>query len=103
MGRFAASLFHREMNDTPEHIRKKQVEIWLAKSVAERFQLGLEMIQEVNQQIEDRIRTQNPAFSEGEVRAEFIRQMYKDELPPEYLQDVIRWVLEKYRQQTVHP
>lgn len=103
MGRFEAFLLRSKMNDTPEHIRKKQNEIWLAKSVAERFQLGLEMIQEVNQQIEDRISTQNPAFSEGEVRAEFIRQMYKDELPPEYLEDVIRWVLENYRQQTVYP
>ncbi len=86
------------MTDTPDHIRKKQHEIWMAKPLEERMRLGLEMIQEVNQQIEDRIRGQHPEFSEGELRAEFIRQMYKHDLSPEYLEAVTAWVIEKYRQ-----
>jgi HPt (histidine-containing phosphotransfer) domain-containing protein len=64
------------------------------------MRLGLELIQEVNQQIEDRIRTQNPTFSEGEIRAEFVRQMYKDELSEEYLEGVTQWILEKYSQRS---
>ena len=88
------------MNDTPDHIRKKQREIWFSKPLEERMRLGLELIQEVNQQIEDRIRTQNPTFSEGEIRAEFVRQMYKDELSAQYLEDVTQWILEKYSQRS---
>lgn len=88
------------MNDTPDHIRKKQREIWFSKPLEERMRLGLELIQEVNQQIEDRIRTQNPTFSEGQIRAEFVRQMYKDELSAEYLEDVTQWILEKYNQRS---
>ena len=86
------------MTDTPDYIRQKQREIWLAKPIEERMRLGLDLIQEVNEQIEDRIRTQNPNFTEGEIRAEFIRQMYKNDLSPEYLEAVTQWVIEKYRQ-----
>lgn len=84
------------VNDTPDHIKKKQREIWFSKPQEERVRLGLELIQEVNTQIEDRIRAQHPGFSEGEIRVEFIRQMYKDDLSPEYLEDVSKWILEKY-------
>jgi hypothetical protein len=86
------------VTDTHDYIRQKQNEIWLAKPIEERMRLGLELIQEVNEQTEDRIRTQNPKFTEGEVRAEFIRQMYKNDLSPEYLEAVTQWVIEKYRQ-----
>jgi hypothetical protein len=86
------------VTDTPDYIRKKQLEIWLSKSVAERFKLGFELIDAVNQQTLDRIKQQNPKFSEGDLKAEFIRQMYKDELDPDYLQDVMEWVKQKYRE-----
>ncbi len=86
------------MSDTPDHIKKKQREIWFSKPQEERMRLSLELIQEVNEQIDYRIRTQNPNFSEGEIRVEFIRQMYKDDLSPEYLAAVSQWVLEKYSQ-----
>ena len=88
------------MNDTPDHIRKKQREIWFSKPLEERMRLGLELIQEVNQQIEDRIRTQNPTFSEGQIWAEFVWQMYKDEFSQEYLEGVTQWILEKYSQRS---
>ena len=86
------------MTDTPDHIRKKQNEIWLSKPVAERFALACSAIDEMNKQTEDRIRRQNPGISGGDMRAEFIRQMYKDDLAPAYLEDVIQWVKEKYKQ-----
>jgi hypothetical protein len=88
------------MTDTPEHIRKKQNEIWLSKPVAERFALACSAIDEMNKQTEDRIKRQNPGISEGDMRAEFIRQMYKDELAPEYLEDVMKWVREKYQEKS---
>lgn len=86
------------MNDTPDHIRKKQLEIWLSKSVEERFKLGFELIDAVNQQLQDRIKEENPGMSEGELKAEFIRQMYKDDLDADYLKDVMEWVKQRYRE-----
>jgi len=35
------------MNDTPEHIKQKQLEIWLAKPVEERLRLTLTMNDEL--------------------------------------------------------
>jgi hypothetical protein len=86
------------MTDTPEHIRKKQNEIWLSKPVAERFALACSAIDEMNKQTEDRIKRQNPGISEGDMRAEFIRQMYKDDLTAEYLEEVMKWVRGKYKE-----
>lgn len=85
------------MKDTSDHISKKQLEIWLAKPIAERFQLAMSTIDEINKQTETRIREQNPSISEGELRVEFIRQNYKDDLPPQYLQEVIFWIRKKYQ------
>ena len=86
------------MTDTPDHIYEKQREIWMSKSLEERWMLTCSAIDEVNAQTEYRIKRQNPGISEGDMRAEFIRQMYKDDLTPEYLEDVIQWVREKYKQ-----
>ena len=89
------------MTDTPDYIRKKQLEIWLSKPLAERFRLGFELIDAVNQQTLARIKRENPEFSEGELKAEFIRQMYKDELDTDYLKDVMEWVKKKYREKEI--
>ena len=86
------------MTDTPEHIYEKQREIWMSKSLEERWMLTCSAIDEVNAQTEYRIKRQNPGISEGDMRAEFIRQMYKDDLTPEYLEDVIQWVKGKRKQ-----
>ncbi len=90
------------MTDTPDYISKKQLEIWLAKPVAERFRLACEAIDEVNAQTEQRIRNHHPGISEGDLRAEFIRQNYKDQLDPAYMEDIIKWVKEKYKDKAEH-
>jgi hypothetical protein len=83
------------MKDTSCHITKKQLEIWLAKPVAERFKLALSTIDEVNKQTEKRIKDANPNISEVDLRAEFIIQNYKHDLPPKYLQEVVAWIRKK--------
>lgn len=80
------------MTDTPDPIRKKQLQVWLSLPEAERFKLGFDMIDEVNEQVKSRIREQQPYLTDKEVIAEFIRQMYKNELPAAYLENVLRWV-----------
>lgn len=84
------------MTDTPEHVRRKHLEIWLSKPVEERFRLGLELIELVNEQIKSRIRQQHPEYSKGQVMASFVYEMYKDDLPEDYLKDVMRWIQEKH-------
>jgi DNA replicative helicase MCM subunit Mcm2 (Cdc46/Mcm family) len=83
------------MKDTHDHISKKQLEIWLAKPIAERFDLAFSAIDEINRQTEWRIRKQNPSMSDPEVRIEFIRQNYA-ELNAEYLQAVSDWIRMKH-------
>lgn len=62
----------------------------------ERFRLGLELIELVNEQIKSRIRQQHPEYSKGQVMASFVYEMYKDDLPEDYLKDVMRWIREKH-------
>jgi len=85
------------VKDTPDHIFQKQLEIWLAKPEPERFRLTLDAIDEVNAQTEQRIRTQHPGIADGDLRAEFIRENYQDELDPIYLESIMKWVREKYK------
>ncbi len=83
------------MNDTPEHIHKKQVEIMLAKSQAERFLMGLQMMEDVREIVINSIKNERPGISEKELKIEFIKRYYKNDLSEEYLNDVIRWINER--------
>ena len=88
------------MNDTPDHIQKKQLTLWLAKPVSERFQIALDTIDEVNLQIETRIKQQTPNISDHEMRIEFILQNYRNDLSPSYLQEVFSWIRSKTKIQS---
>jgi len=83
------------MNDTPEHIHKKQVEIILGKSKAERFLMGLQMMEDVRQIVINSIKNERPGISEKELKVEFVKRYYKNDLSEEYLNDVIRWIKER--------
>lgn len=83
------------MNDTPEHIHKKQVEIMLAKSQTERFLMGLQMMEDVREIVINSIKNERPGISEKELKVEFIKRYYKNDLSEEYLNDVIRWINER--------
>ncbi|MCS6973277.1 MAG: hypothetical protein N2044_05800 [Cyclobacteriaceae bacterium] len=84
------------MTDTPDHIRKKQMEIWLSKPVEERFRLGMEFINLVHRQMLSRLREQHPEYTEGELKAAFVYELYKDDLPEDYLKDVMNWMRERH-------
>lgn len=83
------------MKDTPGHIQKKQLALWLAKPVSERFRIALDTIDEVNLQTETRIKQQNPDIADHEMRIEFILQNYKNDLSSSYLQEVFSWIRSK--------
>ncbi len=66
------------MNDTPEHIRKKQAEIILLKSFEQRFMMGIEMMELGYYEVKNRIKRDNPNISEGELIAgSFARSIKK--------------------------
>lgn len=83
------------MNDTPDHIHQKQLEIILSKTKEERFLMGLQMSEDVHQIVINSIKLQNPGISEKNLKIEFIKRYYKNDLSEEYLNNVIRWIEEK--------
>ena len=84
------------MNDTSIEARKKQFEVIFSKSKEERLLMGLQMMEDVRQMVMTGIRKQNPHFSEADLKIEFIKRYYKNDLSDEYLEDVARWIRTKY-------
>ncbi|HEX5168839.1 MAG TPA: hypothetical protein VFW11_06680 [Cyclobacteriaceae bacterium] len=83
------------MNDTPEYIHKKQLEIILSKSTQERILMGLKMMEDARLIVLNSIKKDHPGISEKDMKIEFIKRYYKNELSEEYLNDVIRWIKER--------
>lgn len=65
------------MTDTPLHIQKKQVEIFLSKSPKERASLGFEMIQFGYEVLKQRIRSENPKYTNYQIVFEIFRQLHQ--------------------------
>lgn len=85
------------MEDTPDHIHKKQLEIILSKPMDERLRMGLEMMENGRQFMLNRIKAEHPGISEKDLKIEFIKQYYKHDLSEEYLKGVIEWIEQRYR------
>jgi hypothetical protein len=67
------------MTDTPEFIRKKQIEIFLAKSEKDKWHLGLGMIDEVWNSVKKSILKEQPTLSEAELMVELFKRYYKND------------------------
>jgi hypothetical protein len=67
------------MTDTPDFIRKKQIEIFLAKPESVRWQLGLGMIDEVWHSVKNSIHIEKPHLSQAELRVELFKRYYKND------------------------
>ena len=78
------------MIDTPEEIVKKQREILLAKTAAERFTIGMETIRFGLQIVEDSIRQKNPGISEQELKVAVFRRCYENSFSPEEFELILR-------------
>ncbi len=76
------------MNDTPEHIRKKQAEIILSKSFEERFMMGIEMMELGYYEVKNRIKRATPDISEGELIAAIVRTFYKKDFSKTELEKI---------------
>lgn len=65
------------MNDTPEHMAKKQFEIIAAKPLEERLRMGFEMIEMSRGIIKSRIKEKNPGMSDMDLKAELFKTFYR--------------------------
>jgi hypothetical protein len=74
------------MNDTPDWIRRKQIEIFLAKPEQERWELGFGMIDEVQQMVRNSIRQAHPAWSEIEISVAVFKRYYQNDFSPMLLE-----------------
>jgi hypothetical protein len=76
--------------DTPDHIRKMQCSIFLKNSVQRRFELGIEMIEDVKKITENSIRLKNPAISEIDLKIEMLKRFYTKDFSEEKMNDIIQ-------------
>lgn len=76
------------MNDTPEHIRKKQNEIYNSKSAYEKSKCIVDLTELSRKIIVDQLRKKNPEMSETDIKVELFRIFYKDDFEPEKLDEI---------------
>lgn len=80
------------MQDTSNEIRKKHFEIIFSKTQQERFSMGVQMMEDVRTITLNSIRSQNPGITDVELKIEFIKRYYKNDLSPQHLEDVVKWL-----------
>lgn len=73
------------MHDTPQHIQTLQQHIYASKPVEARIFSTMNMLQCAISQAKQLIQEENPQLSETEIKIEFIRRYYGQELGEETL------------------
>ncbi len=85
------------MNDTPEHIRRKQFEIYMAKPLSERIKGVFEMTELSRSIIRNQIKLKNPDISEIDLKIELFKTFYRsdfDKITLDEIADQMRKFLE---------
>ncbi len=85
------------MRDTPDHIRKKQIEIILSKPMNERLRMTLDMIDFARETTHRLIKRQHPEFTDLEVKVELFRRTYKNDFTPEEMDRIVTWMKREER------
>lgn len=81
------------MTDTTGFIRKKQIEIFLSKSDADKWRLGLGAIDEVWYSIKNTITLENPHLSQAELMVELFKRYYKNDFSTSELNKISQKML----------
>ncbi len=76
--------------DTPLEVRLLQWEILRQKPLEVRLQQAFQMADLGQQIVRDRLRRQHPDWTEGQIRAETFRQIYRDDFSPEKQEEIAR-------------
>lgn len=84
------------MNDTPEHIAKKQFDILYAKTAKEQFGMAIEMSEFGHRLAQRRVSKANPGLSPLELKMRVFRAYYADcYTEKEFLVVEEAWKMEK--------
>ena len=74
------------MQDTTEEMRKKQIEIIMSKTDAERTKMGADMIDIVYEIVKKSILKENPYLNQRELMAELFERYYSVDFSTEKIQ-----------------
>ena len=85
-----------DLLDTPKEIRKIQNRIFFQKTVQERFQIGIEMIEDTKKIVENSIKSKNPQISEIDLKIEVFKRFYKNDFSEEKMGDIVKGFREYY-------
>jgi hypothetical protein len=85
-----------DLLDTPKEIRKIQNQIFFQKTVQERFQIGIEMIEDAKKIVENSIKRKNPQISSIDLKIEVFKRFYKNDFSEEKKEDIIKGFREYY-------
>lgn len=78
--------------DTPLEIRQLQWEIIRQKPLEERLRMACEMADLGQRMVRDRLQREHPGWTDGQVRAEAFREIYRDDFPPDQLNELVEQV-----------
>ena len=82
------------MKDTPDHIYKKQHEIFMSLPLEVRFRQGMAMIDDGRKLVEQSIKNSNPNISEIDLKIEVFKAFYKKDFSDSELVKIIAWFKE---------
>ena len=85
-----------DLLDTPKEIRKIQNQIFFQKTVQERFQIGIEMIEDAKKIVENSIKSKNPQISIIDLKIEVFKKFYRNDFSEEKKEDIIKGFREYY-------
>ena len=85
-----------DLLDTPKEIRKIQNQIFFQKTVQERFQIGIEMIEDAKKIVENSIKSKNPQISIIDLKIEVFKRFYRNDFSEEKKEDIIKGFREYY-------
>ena len=84
------------MNDTSAEARANQLQVILRKSKTERLTMAIQMMEDVREMVLEGIKKQNPGISESDLKIEFLKRYYQNDLSADDLQGAILSIRNRY-------
>lgn len=76
------------MNDTPDYIREKQIEIFNSLDVSNKLVMALQLMEDGRHLIESGVRSEYPGISDIDCKIETFRRMYRYDFTEEQFQEI---------------
>jgi hypothetical protein len=86
-----------DLLDTPKEIRKIQNLIFFQKTIRERFEIGIGMIEEGKKIVKNSIKSKKPEISDIDLKIAVFERFYKNDFSEEKKEDIIAAMRKYYR------